>query len=154
MTCPSAPFNLMVLLKVFGSLTFSLKNPGFATLGIGNSVAAGYPIIFGQHRDIRRQGQSAFARFCCSQKIEDPVTGPLVDYSTLGDSTGIERSFTVRTHGIGHVASGILSAMIRQIAPQFFTTDIPGTLAYYKDKLGFDCLSTWQDPPEYANRRA
>jgi uncharacterized glyoxalase superfamily protein PhnB len=40
--------------------------------------------------------------------------------------------------------------MIRQIAPQFFTTDIPGTLAYYKDKLGFVCLGTWQDPPTYA----
>jgi hypothetical protein len=40
--------------------------------------------------------------------------------------------------------------MIRQIAPLFFTTDIPVTLAYYKDKLGFECLSTWQDPPVYA----
>jgi len=40
--------------------------------------------------------------------------------------------------------------MIRQIAPLFFTTDIPGTLAWYKDKLGFDCLGTWQDPPVYA----
>jgi uncharacterized glyoxalase superfamily protein PhnB len=40
--------------------------------------------------------------------------------------------------------------MIRQIAPQFFTTDIPATLAYYKDKLGFDCLGTWRDPPVYA----
>jgi len=27
--------------------------------------------------------------------------------------------------------------MIRQIAPQFFTLDIPGTLAYYEAKLGF-----------------
>jgi hypothetical protein len=40
--------------------------------------------------------------------------------------------------------------MIRQIAPQFFTIDIPATLAYYKDKLGFECLGTWQDPPVYA----
>jgi uncharacterized glyoxalase superfamily protein PhnB len=40
--------------------------------------------------------------------------------------------------------------MIRQIAPQFFSTDIPGTLAWYKDKLGFECLGTWQDPPVYA----
>ena len=40
--------------------------------------------------------------------------------------------------------------MIRQIAPQFFTTDIAATLAYYKDKLGFDCLGTWYDPPVYA----
>jgi uncharacterized glyoxalase superfamily protein PhnB len=40
--------------------------------------------------------------------------------------------------------------MIRQIAPQFFTTDIPGTVGYYKDKLGFECLGTWQDPPVYA----
>lgn len=40
--------------------------------------------------------------------------------------------------------------MIRQIAPQFFALDIPATLAYYKDKLGFECLGTWQDPPVYA----
>jgi uncharacterized glyoxalase superfamily protein PhnB len=40
--------------------------------------------------------------------------------------------------------------MIRQIAPQFFTMDIPGTLTYYRHKLGFQCLSTWQDPPVYA----
>jgi uncharacterized glyoxalase superfamily protein PhnB len=40
--------------------------------------------------------------------------------------------------------------MIRQIAPVFFSTDIPATLAYYKDKLGFECLGTWQDPPIYA----
>ena len=40
--------------------------------------------------------------------------------------------------------------MIRQIAPQFFTMDIPGTLAFYKDKLGFECLGTWQEPPVYA----
>ena len=40
--------------------------------------------------------------------------------------------------------------MIRQIAPVFFTPDIPKTLAYYTDKLGFECLGTWQDPPVYA----
>ena len=40
--------------------------------------------------------------------------------------------------------------MIRQIAPQFFTTDMRATLMYYKDKLGFECLGTWQDPPVYA----
>jgi len=40
--------------------------------------------------------------------------------------------------------------MIRQIAPQFFTTDMKTTLAYYKDKLGFECEGTWQDPPVYA----
>ncbi len=40
--------------------------------------------------------------------------------------------------------------MIRQIAPLFFTRDIPGTLAWYKDKLGFECQGTWQDPPVYA----
>jgi catechol 2,3-dioxygenase-like lactoylglutathione lyase family enzyme len=40
--------------------------------------------------------------------------------------------------------------MIRQIAPQFFTRDIPATLAYYTEKLGFTRLDTWQDPPVYA----
>ena len=40
--------------------------------------------------------------------------------------------------------------MIRQIAPVFFTMDIPRTLAYYQDKLGFECLGKWQDPPVYA----
>jgi len=34
--------------------------------------------------------------------------------------------------------------------PQFFTTDFPGTVAYYKNKLGFESLGTWQDPPVYA----
>jgi Glyoxalase/Bleomycin resistance protein/Dioxygenase superfamily len=40
--------------------------------------------------------------------------------------------------------------MIRQIAPLFFTMDIPGTVAYYDVKLDFKCLGTWQDPPVYA----
>jgi catechol 2,3-dioxygenase-like lactoylglutathione lyase family enzyme len=40
--------------------------------------------------------------------------------------------------------------MIRQIAPQFFTTDVPSTLAYYQDKLGFECVGTWEEPPVYA----
>ena len=40
--------------------------------------------------------------------------------------------------------------MIRQIAPQFFTMNLPATLAYYRDTLGFDCLGTWNDPPVYA----
>jgi hypothetical protein len=34
--------------------------------------------------------------------------------------------------------------MVRQIVPLFFTMDIPATLAYYKEKLGFECLGTWQ----------
>jgi uncharacterized glyoxalase superfamily protein PhnB len=40
--------------------------------------------------------------------------------------------------------------MIRRIAPQFFSLDIPATLSYYRDKLGFECVSTWQEPPVYA----
>jgi uncharacterized glyoxalase superfamily protein PhnB len=40
--------------------------------------------------------------------------------------------------------------MIRQVAPQFFTTDMRATLSYYQEKLGFECLGTWQDPPVYA----
>ncbi len=40
--------------------------------------------------------------------------------------------------------------MIRRIAPQFFTTNIPATLAYYGDTLGFACVGTWGDPPFYA----
>jgi uncharacterized glyoxalase superfamily protein PhnB len=40
--------------------------------------------------------------------------------------------------------------MIRQIAPQFFTTNLSATLAYYRDQLGFECLGTWHDPPVYA----
>jgi catechol 2,3-dioxygenase-like lactoylglutathione lyase family enzyme len=40
--------------------------------------------------------------------------------------------------------------MLRQIAPVFFTLDIPATLAYYTGKLGFACLGTWLDPPVYA----
>ena len=44
----------------------------------------------------------------------------------------------------------MVSPMIRQIAPQFFTTEMAATLEYYRDKLGFDCLGTWADPPAYA----
>ena len=40
--------------------------------------------------------------------------------------------------------------MIRQIAPLFFTIDIPATVAWYEAKLGFKCLGTWQEPPVYA----
>ena len=40
--------------------------------------------------------------------------------------------------------------MIRQIAPLFFTIDIPATLAWYKAKLGFECVGTWGEPPFYA----
>ena len=40
--------------------------------------------------------------------------------------------------------------MIRAIAPQFFTTDLRATLMYYRDRLGFDCVGTWLDPPVYA----
>ena len=40
--------------------------------------------------------------------------------------------------------------MIRQIVPLFFTTNIPATIAWYEEKLGFKCLGTWQDPPVYA----
>ena len=40
--------------------------------------------------------------------------------------------------------------MVRQIAPLFFTMDIHATLVYYREKLGFECLGTWQDPPVYA----
>jgi catechol 2,3-dioxygenase-like lactoylglutathione lyase family enzyme len=43
-----------------------------------------------------------------------------------------------------------LRGRIRQIAPQFFATDMRATLTYYTDKLGFDLLGTWQDPPVYA----
>ena len=44
----------------------------------------------------------------------------------------------------------MVRAMIRQIAPQFFTTNLAATLAYYRATLGFECLGTWNDPPVYA----
>jgi len=40
--------------------------------------------------------------------------------------------------------------MIEQIAPQFFTADLPATLAWYQHKLGFACVGTSGDPPFYA----
>ena len=40
--------------------------------------------------------------------------------------------------------------MIRQIVPVFLTMDIPRTVAFYQEKLGFECLGTWMDPPVYA----
>lgn len=40
--------------------------------------------------------------------------------------------------------------MIERIAPQFFSADMPATLAYYAEKLGFECVGTWGDTPDYA----
>ncbi len=40
--------------------------------------------------------------------------------------------------------------MLRLIAPQFFALDLLRTLAYYREKLGFKCVSTWHHPPVYA----
>jgi hypothetical protein len=40
--------------------------------------------------------------------------------------------------------------MIRQIAPQFFTTNIGATRAWYRDEPGFDCQGIWRDPPSCA----
>lgn len=40
--------------------------------------------------------------------------------------------------------------MIRQISPQFFSTDLAATLAYYRERLGFACVGTWHEPPVYA----
>lgn len=40
--------------------------------------------------------------------------------------------------------------MIHRIAPQFFTTRMAETLAYYTDSLGFECTGQYGDPPFYA----
>ena len=40
--------------------------------------------------------------------------------------------------------------MVRQIAPVFFTADLPATLGYYGEKLGFACVGSYGDPPFYA----
>ena len=40
--------------------------------------------------------------------------------------------------------------MIRRIAPVLFTTDIPATVFYHEEKLGFQSMGRWQDPPVYA----
>jgi catechol 2,3-dioxygenase-like lactoylglutathione lyase family enzyme len=42
--------------------------------------------------------------------------------------------------------------MIRQIAPVFFTMDIPRTVAFYTEKLGFELHGLWpggEAPPVY-----
>ena len=44
--------------------------------------------------------------------------------------------------------------MIVQIVPVFFTLDIPRTVSWYAERLGFECQGTWpvgaDEPPEYA----
>lgn len=40
--------------------------------------------------------------------------------------------------------------MIGRIVPVFLTLDIPHNVAYYSEKLGFESLGTWSDPPVYA----
>jgi len=72
----------------------------------------------------------------------------LMDHSQFVALSGRQRPGNISCDGPGR--QQYTWSMIRQIAPLFFTTDIPGTLAYYKDKLGFDCMGTWQDPPTYA----
>jgi uncharacterized glyoxalase superfamily protein PhnB len=37
--------------------------------------------------------------------------------------------------------------MLRQIVPLFFTLEIAETLSCYREKLGFECLGAWLDPP-------
>ena len=32
----------------------------------------------------------------------------------------------------------------------FFATDLPATLTWYQERLGFVCDGAWQDPPVYA----
>lgn len=49
-----------------------------------------------------------------------------------------------------HLLLRYTATMIRQIVPVFFTTDIPSTVSYFGEKLGFECLGTWRDPPVYA----
>jgi len=39
---------------------------------------------------------------------------------------------------------------ISMIVPQFFSRDIPATLAYYRDRLGFETAFLYGDPPSYA----
>lgn len=40
--------------------------------------------------------------------------------------------------------------MIAAIMPQFFTTDLVTTLAYYRDRLGFETQFTYGEPAYYA----
>lgn len=40
--------------------------------------------------------------------------------------------------------------MISDIVPQFFTTDLDRTLAYYRDKLGFEIQFQYGEPAFYA----
>ncbi len=40
--------------------------------------------------------------------------------------------------------------MIERIAPQFFSANMLPTLAYYAEKLGFECVGTWGEPLDYA----
>ena len=88
----------------------------------------------------------------------DPYTG-----QALGEESPRLRAFFSKIEDVhrwlgmsseNRLPHGKLRAMIRQIAPQFFTTDMRMTLVYYSDKLGFDCLSTWQDLRSTPSSRA
>ena len=87
--------------------------------------------------------------------MPDVISAPLrfldkQQRSTRNDFRRSKAEFRHQDHDDGYETYDTFADMINQIAPQFFTMDIPATLAYYKDKLGFDCLGTWQDPPVYA----
>ena len=77
--------------------------------------------------------------------------------STRDENESTRRDFSEVTHRLcsrGITVKGYVDRlMIRQIAPQFFTTEMAATLAYYKDKLGFNCVGTWEDPPVCARYR-
>lgn len=51
---------------------------------------------------------------------------------------------------MGCKRANIFKHMIAAIAPQFFTPDLPTTLAYYDSKLGFQTQFIYGEPPVYA----
>lgn len=50
-------------------------------------------------------------------------------------------------------SSAIVKPIISQIEAQLYVRDIPAALAFYADKLGFDTVLTYGEPPFYAQIR-
>lgn len=83
---------------------------------------------------------------------------PIPTFRSTSKPSGVRQAPKINWRGSSRVSRlplrsvfrSRLSLMIRRIAPQFFTLDIPSTVGYYEAKLGFKCLGAWQDPPVYA----
>lgn len=101
-------------------------------------------------RDITARRKAELAQRLLGAIVEssdDAIISKDVNGIVTSWNKGAERIF-------GYSAGEMIGKPISVIAAPDRVDEMPRilerTLAYYKDKLGFQCLGTWQDPPVYA----